>query len=408
MVRIKKELKIEEEFGEVGLRRWGNIVSDEFLKELQGKKALRIYREMAENDPTIGAIIYALKQFMGQASLIIEPADDSQEAKWIADEVAKDFRNLDPPLTPEFLFLAANFVVYGFAVFEEVFRARDGRVAIVKLSYRMPETIERWEFSEKGEVLGCYQRLLSGQEVFLPRWKILHIVTPGYSYNPMGRSLLRNAYVPYTFKKHLQILEGIGVERDLVGLPILYVPQTVFKDESKVAELKELLRQLRRDEQEGLILPRAIAGSEQLWELKLLSLSGSRQFSTSDIIARYNQEIAHTLLADLILVGLEARGSYALAREKRSLFEVGVQTCLDAIASSIRRDVLKTLMKLNGWEEEKAPILRLVLPRKPTIDELVDLISAVSKLQMPSEELGQVVSELSTLAREIVGLGGRA
>ena len=75
---------------------------------------------MVENDPTIGAIIFAMKQFMGQADLVIDPADDSAEAKAIADEVAASFQDLEPSLAPEFLFLAANFIVYGFVVFEAV------------------------------------------------------------------------------------------------------------------------------------------------------------------------------------------------------------------------------------------------------------------------------------------------
>ena len=401
-MRVTKQLEIEREFGETGLQRWAGIVSEEFLRDLQGKKAFKVYREMAENDPTIGAIVFAMKQFMGQADLVIEPADDSNEAGIAADMVSEDFKMLEPSISPELLFQATNFVIFGFSVFEEVYRTSNGRISLARLSYRLPETIERWEFDERGNILGCYQRLLSGEEVFLPRWKILHIVTPGYSYTPIGRSLLRNAYVPYTFKKHLQILEGIGVERDLVGLPILYVPQTTYKDEAKMAKLRELMRQLRRDEEEGLILPKAAGSNEPLFDLKLLSLSGGRQFSTSDIIERYNQEIAHTLLADLILVGMEARGSYALAREKRSLFEVGIQTCLDAIANALQRDVARTIVGLNGLDTKLTPKVRLVLPRKPTLDELVDLIGAIAKIEAPED----LKNALTKLTRELVGLGG--
>lgn len=37
----------------------GQIRADEFLPELRGKKAVRKYREMRDNDSTIGAVMYA-------------------------------------------------------------------------------------------------------------------------------------------------------------------------------------------------------------------------------------------------------------------------------------------------------------------------------------------------------------
>ena len=36
----------------------GQIRADEFLPELRGKKAVRKYREMRDNDSTIGAVMY--------------------------------------------------------------------------------------------------------------------------------------------------------------------------------------------------------------------------------------------------------------------------------------------------------------------------------------------------------------
>ena len=36
----------------------GNIRADEFLPELRGKRAIRKYREMRDNDSTIGHVCY--------------------------------------------------------------------------------------------------------------------------------------------------------------------------------------------------------------------------------------------------------------------------------------------------------------------------------------------------------------
>jgi hypothetical protein len=42
--------------------------------------------------------------------------------------------------------------------------------------------------------------------------------------NPEGRSLLRNAYRPWYYKHRIEEIEAVGVERDLAGLPIAYLP----------------------------------------------------------------------------------------------------------------------------------------------------------------------------------------
>ena len=40
----------------------GSIRADEFLPELRGKRAVRKFREIRENDSTIGAVMYAGEQ----------------------------------------------------------------------------------------------------------------------------------------------------------------------------------------------------------------------------------------------------------------------------------------------------------------------------------------------------------
>ena len=41
------------EFGRAGQKRTGGIFYEEFLPELQGKKGIETYREMADNDGTL-------------------------------------------------------------------------------------------------------------------------------------------------------------------------------------------------------------------------------------------------------------------------------------------------------------------------------------------------------------------
>ena len=47
---------MNEEQGRLGQKRYGGIFYEEFLRELQGKRGVRVYQEMSENDDVIGAI----------------------------------------------------------------------------------------------------------------------------------------------------------------------------------------------------------------------------------------------------------------------------------------------------------------------------------------------------------------
>lgn len=376
-MRILKERDLLREFGDVGLRRWGSFLTEEFLSELRGRGARKLYKEMELNDPTIGAILFGIRQF---ANTVIFEVEGGPER--LRKQFQEDLDRLTPPLRPDFLFQALSFITYGFAVFEIVFETRGG-LRLKKLAFRHQDSIEEWKFDTTGETLGCYQRRLDGERVFLPKWKLLHIVNPDGRGSPEGRSLLRNAVIPYTFKKHLQILEGIGIERDLCGLPVLVVPLADYQNPTKLETLRGILRQLRRDEEEGIILPKDPISGARVYELELLTARRERQFDLSAVIERYNKDIAHTLLADLILVGLEQRGSYALAREKRTLFELAIRAFLETIAAAINQQVLEPLAQMIQPGIKESPQLKFTLPKEPDPTNVARLLSVMTGAGVP-------------------------
>jgi hypothetical protein len=46
--------------GASGLKRSNGIIYEEFLTELIGQRANKIYKEMTDNDPVIGAMLFAV------------------------------------------------------------------------------------------------------------------------------------------------------------------------------------------------------------------------------------------------------------------------------------------------------------------------------------------------------------
>lgn len=159
------------------------------------------------------------------------------------------------------------------------------------------------------------------------------------------------------FKRRIEEIEAIGIERDLAGLPVLTPPEGLDiwnPNDANAAALKaaaeKIVKSVRRDEQEGVLKPHG-------WELELLSTGGRRQFETSEIINRYDQRIAMSILADFILIGHERVGSFALTSSKTHLFAVALGSFLDSIAEVVNRHAIPRLLALNGLRVERPPVL---------------------------------------------------
>jgi hypothetical protein len=219
--------------------------------------------------------------------------------------------------------------------------------------------------------------------------------------NPEGRSLLRNAYRPWYFKKHIEEIEGIGIERDLAGLPVFTVPEGIDIWNPRNADAvriknkaEQLVRNIRRDHNEGVVLPFG-------WELNLLSTQSRRQFDTNAIINRYDQRIAMTLLADIVLLGADKVGSYALADVKQSLMGVSLEAILDTISDVFNRIAIPRLFKVNVFPGlEKYPQLVAGKVITPDIAELARYVQALAGSKMP---LFPNI-DLEEYFREIVGM----
>lgn len=213
-----------------------------------------------------------------------------------------------------------------------------------------------------------------------------HLFLAGEGMVPTHNSALRNAYRSWFMLKNIQEIEGIGIERDLAGLPVIEPPEGVdiwnANDPVSVMMLnnaKKLVSSIRRDEQEGVVIPPG-------WKLSLLSTGGRRQFDTGSIVTRYEQRIATTVLADMILLGQSDVGSYALAASKKDLFAGSLEAYLDQIGSVMNRYAIPRLFALNqGSFPGLKALPRLAHGQAQTIDldTLGNLVLRLSQAGFP-------------------------
>lgn len=383
------------EIGVNGLKENSGGVYEEFVPKLRWPKAGDVYLEMSSNDPVITAILLCSRQLIRNVLWEVKPA--SQET---ADLEAANFLREcmdDMSFTwSDFIDNVTSFFEYGFAYHELVYKRRagdsrdphknskynDNRIGWRKIAGRAQTSMQSWLFDSEGGLQGMYQYTPSGVKL-IPIAKSLLFRTTANKGNPEGHSFLRGAYRPWYFKKHIEEIEGIGIERDLAGLPVVTAPSGVDifdKDNPKAVESKnaalKLVTSIRRDRNEGVVLPDG-------WSLSLLSSSSSRQFDTNAVINRYDQRIAITMLADIVMLGADKVGSFALAKVKQSMLSASLDAQLSSVCDIFNRYAIARLFALNTFNITKLPTITCSPVVSPDLKELGDYIKTLSGSQMP-------------------------
>jgi len=361
----------------------GQIRSDEFLPELRGKRAIKKYREMRENDSTIGAVMYAVEQILRDVDLSVKPVDDSEAAKREADFVESVLEDMEHTLD-DHISESLSFLSYGFSWFEVVYKRRDGkdtqnpkkrskyddgRIGVRKIASRAPWTVSRFEVDQKtGEILGMHQEGSYGnQKHYIPSRKSLYYRTTSINNDPAGRPIIRNAYTSYEFLNNLQSIEAIAVERELAGIPVARVPAEYLSGDATVAqrgfiqELQSILRDVKFNEQGYIIVPSdTYPGKDgeptntRMVDVELMSSQGNRNIDIDPIVRRYQHDIARSVLSEFLMLG-SSGGSYALSKSKTDLFLRALESYIQTIVDVLNKQLVERLWDLNGLDYDLMP-----------------------------------------------------
>ncbi len=419
---IKAEGKVRDfdqmqltELGRTGLSRWGGDIYEEFMANLRWPRAAKVYQEMADNDPTVGAILYMAQQLIRKLPWEVVPSDE-QNAEAVAnaqflEECMHDMSISWNDTISEIL----SYFTYGWSFHEVVFKIRrgplekdpkyrskyaDGKIGWRKIPVRSQHTLHAWLFDEAdGGIIGFQQQAPPDFKLrTIPLHKGLLFRSVTTRDNPEGKSLLRNAYRPWYFKKRIEEVEGIGIERDLAGLPVLIPPENTDLWSAENPEAKRLrsmaenlVKNVRRDKSEGVVIPNG-------WEFKLISTGGNRQFDTNAIINRYDQRIAITMLSDIVMLGADKVGSFALAAVKKSLLADALQAQVNNIADVFNNYALPTLFRFNGITDPA--VIPKIVPGDivlPEIKELGEYIKATGIKIPQGSELEKYLLKLAHL-----------
>lgn len=380
--------------GVIGLREYSGRIKEEFLYDLQWPQAGAVYQEMASNDAVVGASLYLIETLTRSVKWKAVAADDNKQGQEAAEFLTSCMFDMEDSWD-DFICEVLSMLIYGFSFHEILYKVRrgplekqptyrskysDGRIGWRAMPIRSQATLDEWRFNEKGVATHFVQDpslvCAEGKRVEIPIEGNLLFRTKNSRGNPEGWSLLRRSYRSWYFKRYIEELEGIGIERSLAGLPVLQPDENTQLFDDKNPEMVDLLswattlvNELRQDANHGVVIPAN-------WTLQLLSPEGKNNLDTNAIISRHDTRIAMTMLADVVLIGTNGSGSYALSETKQDLLTRSITTIINSICAVLNTYAVPKLFALNNWQLEKYPEITTDTLKPPTLSEVALLLRA--------------------------------
>ncbi len=417
---IEKAGHSSAEMGVTGLVQSNGYIREEWLRVLDGPRGRKVYREMADNSPSVGAVLLAMKLLIRAIEWRVEVADgiDGAPLGGNAEAAGEDVRAFiegvlfeDTSHTwADFLTEQLTMLVFGFSWFEIVYKRRvgpeerdpakrskftDGRIGIRKLAPRAQESLHRWIFDDDGGVSAFVQWDNKLGEIIIPIERSLLFRTESIKNNPEGKSLLRNSYTSHYRVKEIEHIEAVGIDRELAGFPVVSVPQAVLTgaDAATTAirnKFQTIARDIKLGVQDGVVMASDMwtdrdgrISTQPLYKLELLKGGGARAIDTTKVLQRYNTLIMTSMLGQFLNLGSQQTGSFSLSRDHRQLFNSSLEAVVDQIIAPINRFLIPRLMRLNGISLDLAPRLSTGKVGETDLELLAEFIAKTAGAGMP-------------------------
>ncbi len=355
--------------GTKGLSVWNGIIGEEYLAILKNwRRAADVYREMAD-DSVIGTLLDAIKAPLLAADFDVAPAGTSDADRRAADFLWETINRMAMQTWRSHVVDMLEALDFGFAIGEVTLEKRgDGRLWLRNIDPRGQETVERWLFDGDAAV-GLVQRdPVSGEQRTIPLEKCVHVVFRGRKGNPMGKALLRSVFRPWRFLKNLENLEGIGVERDVGGTPMVEWDADKWQGWSQ-QQLREIyedaLRGLRNDEEVFLI---NVPGAKVV-----PYRGGDKMFDVREVIRDKRKEILQRFFAQFLELGMNRVGAQALVKGSQDFFSLALRGVQQEFLEAWNSRLVPLLLGFNRFQSiSSLPQITWADPGKVDARELVE------------------------------------
>lgn len=373
------------EVGYNGLKISAGIIHEEMKRELQFPMSVITYKQMSY-DSVIAAALNYYEHMMLKTRFNFKPhplaTDEQKEYAIFMQDCIEDMEHS----WQDFIQEVSSMNTYGFCVNEIVLRKRllskgskynDGLIGIQKLPIRSQDSISEWNYDDNQRLEGVTQTiakvgkngrvLLSakGDKITMKREKFLLFRLGKKKDSPIGDSPLKGCYYSWKYKTSVEELESVGMQRDLSGVPIAWIPPQVMASDAdpvvkeQYEHWKNIVRNTHNNQQAGMVLPLMYDENtkQPLFKFELLKNDGGKAYDTKSIKEYYCNAMLTALSADILLMGQSSTGSYALGSIKGTLSAIAIESKLKEICNVINQHLIPLIGSLNKWDMTRLPFL---------------------------------------------------
>ena len=299
------------------------LLDTEYLWELRGHQAYRIFDQMRFSDPKIAGLRFAQTLPLLRSAITVDPADPKDK-----DAVAKAdlVQRLLIDDAPWRAFLADTTLCmdYGFACFEVIWRMEEG-LAKCRLALRPSSSIWAEDiYVQNGVIDHVVQRPRAGGECLIPGERILWFAYQKEGDDFRGRSILRPMYKPWKLKQEIEIQMAVLIGK-MGGVP-------VFTEHGKLDETTEAMLD-SAGESFGIAAGAFVRKPDDV-DLELLA-SNARVGEVLEAIKYWDTQLSDVCMAQILDLGVNQAGSRALGTTLSDMFGDAIQAM-----ASYREDVL--------------------------------------------------------------------
>lgn len=363
----------------------GFITNGERRRELVSTEKWKTYDNLTLNVAIIASAVNIWTQLGGSAKWTAEPNErGGKNAQRAADIVTEGL--LDAQMSKPWRQVVRRQIMKkfrGFAMHEAIIRRRhDGKIIFGDIQHRPQWSVFRWDKpDEQTPWQGIEQLTRSGRTFYIPRERLLYSVEDTLTDSPDGVGVLRQLAESARVLEVYRTLEGIGLQNDLRGMPVIKAPLGLIRqnaisagvaadDETAISAYidgatkwaRDFLEGHSKTPDQGMLLPsdpfysldaaKSPSGVLQ-WSFDIVKGATSSMPEVGAAIARVTRDIAQVMCAEWLLLGsADAGGAYSMHADKTAMFGQVINSTLGDIADDAERDLAARLVALNGMDPE--------------------------------------------------------
>lgn len=357
-----------------GTQIFSGIIAEEYLEKLTGWQAAFEYDMMRRSDSQVRALLTVVKNPILSANWYIEPVDESDEEKEIADFASYVlFEDIGYPdgskrkTWQDFLMEALSMIEFGHSVFEVINKVvRDDDVwgdyvGLSDIAWRSPKTIQEWGVAENGALAFIEQQITGDLMPSTDRSVGAIVTTPGRFLivltinkegdNYEGISGLRSIYGNYVRRDLYSKIQAIGVERGASGVPVIKIPDDRTGDPKARSLIAKIVASYTSYQNAGITLPAGYEIDNFTITHKISEVQAAIEAEAVEMIRAFG--------AQFITIGSKGSGGgYAQSVDQSDMFLSGLALYADKIANAVNDNILRQLIDAKFGRRDAYPIVR--------------------------------------------------